>query len=615
MAMYQPTQSPIPAPLADLIRTAQMVTSGEERRPTIAAQYVTKAQEMLTPPMAQMPQTPMMPAGVMDVARDAALGNAVQMGNQQRQQQEMMQMLQQLAQRQGAQDNAMRFGVAAAPGAETVRMAEGGIVGYAAGTPEPHPLSEADELKRQLERLARLRKRAGVEAAFTDDAAAAARAAAPAAETAAARTGVGALLRGAGATGMRALGPLGAIATPLLFGIPTRGGEAQMGGDNEPSTPAGDDYQRQRIESTYRDVNRPEFGLGTPPAMPPAEDEIDKAAAAARAGMRPPAPPQAGIVSLQAPTADRTLADAQLARAAAAQEGMETARATPAEIIRRQQEKDAAMADYYRSMGVEPDQYKKDIATSEERKARRLAGIGALEAQSQEARSGVNRMIELLSAGAGRVLPGGLSQQHVNMLRRDLAENERFLNARERVMEAEDTIQAAIREKRRAEVTGNIKAMEDATAEEQKARNAKRQADIVVSTELAKAFDTRVEKALDRQTSISIENLRAQVHREATKAQQEGNLEMRRSSLLAALNKTEEASFANIDEIYNKRTSMLVLPGAKLTKEQQQELMDAQLERDLAKAGVRMRLAPTREEIMSMGGGGGGGIKVIERTK
>jgi hypothetical protein len=525
----------------------------------------------------------------------------VQMGNQQRQQQEMMQALQQMMQQRQQQDNAMRFGVAAAPGAQTVRMAEGGIVGYAAGNPEPHPLEDPEKLREELKRLAQLRRRAGAEAAFADDAAMAARAAAPAAESAAARTGVGALLRAAGSTGMRALGPLGAIATPLLFGIPTRGGDARVGGGESPApAPAvGDDYQRQRVESAYRDVNRPEFGLGTPPAMPTADEEV-----AVRETMRRPAP-GAGLPTLVAPTAAEMgprMSDKYGSDALRALKEFEVGTPQRAEVERQIAENAAITNAALAARGLKPDQRALDEAESRARQARREEGIGQLRSQSEEARSGINRMIELLSGGAGRVVSGGIGQQYTNMLRRDLTENERFVNAMERARTEGEIERVALREKERADVIGDVKTAREQAAKAMEARNKKREAEATMATEFYKTERRAEEGALDRQTQIMLKNMDARIQMAASQGIKETNL-------LRMIESDLTRGTKDIEVLHRNRVRDLgILDPSKPSAEQRAALQQLEAERDVAVSKLEATAARLRAQ--AMGGASASGIKV-----
>lgn len=635
-------QSPVPPALADLMQVASMQTP--EGQPTVAAQYAAKAQQAAAPQMPGVPQG--MPQGMpsagpsmQGIAQNVARGNEVQATQQQQQQRDMQQMLQQMLQQQQGRDNAMRFGVAAAPGAQTVRMAEGGIVGYAGGelTSERLARIAAEQAEEEARTRAggRFDPRTPEEAREMSQRRAAAQArvsaaapppVTPEAPSMSAR-GAGRVLGGMGRT-VRGPGLLGLVPliSDLFFTSPEERAILEAGERERKPAP----YSNEgRINTIDRALAQEQENAGVEGRAYPAgstlrsgigqtaDEAVAAATAAAKRDMQPPAPPRAGITALQAPSESGIRAsDADYAAAQRAISSLETTRTAPADIVRKVQEQQAAYAPFLRAMGVDPDQYKKDLSTSEERKARRLSGLAALEAQSQEARSGTNRMIEFLAGGAGRVLPGALSQQHVNMLRRDLAENERFLNARERVMETEDTIQAAIREKRRAEVMGDLKAMETAEIKDREARNAQRIAQADLSKELGKALDSRIDKALDRNTQIAIENLRAQVHREATAAQQAGTLEVRRGQYLTQLTRAEEIELGKADDRFQKRVTALgILPGAKPTPDQVRAVEEARAEFDLAKAAIRKRFSDSREEIMSMGsGGGGGGIKV-ERVK
>lgn len=636
-APFASERSPVPPALADLMQVASMQTP--EGQPTVAAQYAAKAQQAMAPQMPQgMPQgMPGAGPSVQGIAQNVMRGNEVQATQQQQQQQDMQQALQQLLQQQQGRDNAMRFGVAAAPGAQSVRMAEGGIVGYAEGDLISERLARlAAEQAAEEERVrtgGRFDPRTPDEAREMAQRRAAARANIPPPIAATPET-PGTSVRGAG----RVLGGMGrAVRGPGLLGLIPLVSDLFLTSPEERATleaadqrrnvpPYSNEGRNNLIDRALEQEARENYSLEgrNYPAGADVRSGIgtvaDEAVAAARRGMQPPAPPRAGITALQAPSESGIRAsDADYAAAQRAISSLETTRTSPADLVKKLEEQQAAYAPFLRAMGVDPEQYKKDLATSEERKARRLAGIESLAAQSQEARSGTNRMIEFLAGGAGRVLPGALGQQHVNMLRRDLAENERFLNARERVMEAEDNIQASIREKRRAEVMGDIKAMEAAELKDREARNAQRIAQADLSKELGKALDSRIDKALDRNTQIAIENLRAQVHREATAAQQAGTLEVRRGQYLTQLTRAEEIELGKADERLQKRlTALGILPGAKTTPDQAKAVEEARAEADLAKAAIRKRFSDSRDEIMSMGSGGGaqggGGIKV-ERVK
>ena len=586
--------NPVNPGLAQVLGAMDMISPvTPEGTPTVASQVMQAAQQAMAP----QPQMP----NVQDIAQDAGIGNQVQMQQQQAQQQEMMQALQQMMQQRQQQDNAMRFGVAAAPGAQSVRMAEGGIVGYAAGNPEPHPLEDKEKLKQMLERLAQLRRRAGAEAAFADDAATAARAAAPAAEAATARTGLGALLRTAGAGGMRALGPLGAIAAPLLFGISTRGGNAQVGGGTPaptPTPPANDDYQRQRVESAYRDVNRPEFGLGTPPTMPAADEEVD-----VRETMRRPAP-DSGLPALIAPTtgAGPRKSDEYATGMRNILSQFEVGTPQRAEVERQLAENREITNAALRAAGLKPDQRALDEAESRARQTRREEGIGQLRSQSEEARGGINRMIELLSGGAGRVVSGGIGQQYTNMLRRDLAENERFMNAMERARTEGEIERVALREKERADVIGDVKTSREQAAKAMEARNKKREAELTMTTELYKTERKSEDAVLDRQHQVAIEQFRASVQRGVNEG-------LRREQVLRNIDLDRNRFAQGFERLYREKVRDLgILDPSRPTPEQRQALNKLEAERDAAIAKLEAEAAEARTRIM--GGGGGSAIKV-----
>jgi hypothetical protein len=601
--------NPMNPALAQVIGAMDVISPvTPEGTPTVASQVMQAAQQAMTP---QMPN-------VQDIAQDAGIGNQVQMQQQQAQQQQMMQALQQMMQQRQQQDNAMRFGVAAAPGAQSVRMAEGGIVGYAEGdlTSERLARIAAEEEEARRRGLSRfdpktsdevreaMRNRAEAQARLRAQTAAAA----PAAEAATARTGLGTLLRTAGAGGMRALGPLGAIAVPLLFGISTRGGNAQIGGDSD-SRP-GEDASAK--------------ALRTPVGATPPAETIDNMATYSQEGRAYPGSVQDrfGIKGLMggeagpgpgpgaggprmpmpaAPTGPRK-SDEYATGMQNILAGYEVDRVKPGDVVTTARERAAAFEPYMREMGVDPRQFEKDLATSEERRARRLQGIEQLEAQSKEARSGMNRLMELLAAGSGRVVPGGIGQQYVNMLRRDLAEDERFMNARERVREAEDQIQMAVRDKRRAEVTGDIKASEDAANRERDARNKKRDAQLDVTKALYAAATKSEEGALDRQHQVAIEQFRASVQRGVNEG-------LRREQLLRNIDLDRNRFAQGFEKLYRDKVRDLgILNPGNPSPAERQALNKLEAERDAAIAKLEAEAAEARTRIM--GGGGGSAIKV-----
>jgi hypothetical protein len=291
----------------------------------------------------------------------------------------------------------------------------------------------------------------------------------------------------------------------------------------------------------------------------------------------------------------------------------ETGGISPADITKGATERKAKFDEFMRAQGVDPDQYKKDLEASEARKTRKLEGIGQLEAQSKENRSGTNRLIEFLSAAGGRTDPlTALGKQHGAMLTRDLAENQRFMEARERIKDSEDVIQTSIRDKRRAEITGNLKDAEAAAERERAARNEQRKAQITLATETAKTMQQAENNFLDRSTQLQIAQINAATQQEATRAQQEGNLEARRANLLSTLAKTEEYALAKAADAYQKQTTALgMLPGNKPTPEQQRQLATLEAEYEVARASIRNRIGETRDEIMRMGAGTKSGIGTL----
>jgi hypothetical protein len=282
--------------------------------------------------------------------------------------------------------------------------------------------------------------------------------------------------------------------------------------------------------------------------------------------------------------------------------GFETGGVKPGDVVTATREQDAAREAYLREMGVDPRQFEKDLATSEARRARRLQGIEQLEAQSRESRSGMNRLMEVLAAGSGRVIPGAMGQQYVNMLRRDLAENERFMNARERVQEAEDQIQMAVRDKRRAEVMGNLKEREAALQREQDARNKKREAELTMTTELYKTERKAEEGALDRQHQAAIEQFRASVQRGVNEG-------LRREQLLRNIDADRNRFAQGFERLYRERVRDLgIMDPGNPSPAQRQALNKLEAERDAAIAKLEAEAAEARTRIM--GGGGGSAIKV-----
>jgi hypothetical protein len=501
-------------------------------------------------------------------------------------------------------------------------MAEGGIVGYAEGDLTSERLAriaaEEEEARRRglgrfdpktPEEARRLTQaRAEAQARLSAAAPAPAPAAAAAAEAAPGARGIMPLVRKVGG---RVLGPAAALYSVY---------DALKDPESRAET---EDFFRGVLG--FGPVNRPgedasAKALRTPVGATPPAETIDNMATYSNEGRNYPAPVEDrfGIKALMggeagpgpgaggprmpvAPTGPRK-SDEYATGMRNILAGFETGGIKPQDVITASRERDAALAPYLREMGIDPRQFEKDLATSEERRARRLQGIEQLEGQSKEARSGINRLIELLSAGAGRVVPGALGQQSVNMMRRDLAENERFMNARERVQEAEDQIQMAVRDKRRAEVMGNVKDREAALEREQTARNKKREAELTVATELFKAERKSEEGVLDRQHQVAIEQFRASVQRDV-------NAGLKRDQLLRNIDADRYRFTQGFEKLYRDKVRDLgILDPSRPTPEQRQALDKLAAERDAAIAKLEAEAAEARTRIM--GGGGGSAIKV-----
>jgi hypothetical protein len=639
--------SAVPFQTRQLLELASQITPDTpEGNPTVAKNVVDAASQMMAP---TMPQGGLPGIAMPGMVRQAAVGNQVRMAQDQQEQQAAMAALKRLAQ----QENAMRFGVAAAPGAGTIRAAKGGIVGYAgageaedlmserlrriiaeaaqekaaAGTTSPGPSAAPGAGGRFDEKIVEeARRRAQERAAERAAAAAVPAATAPTSPTARSGSGLMNVLRKVrGGPGM--LGLLG-LAPELFFTSDEDKARLEaMDARKQADINYGNESRRVAPSTT------PGVTGNAPPVSPEAIAVIERqrralspagAGAPGAGGPGVGAPgaggpgvsaPGAGIMAgrPQAPAATPGAADQYFREARDALKAFETGGISPADVTKSATERKAKFDEYMRAQGVDPDQYKKDLEASEARKARKLEGIGQLEKESQVARSGTNRLIEFLSAAGGRTDPlTALGRQHGAMLTRDLSENQRFMAARERVMDTEDTIQAAIREKRRAEVTGNLKDAEAAAERERSARNEQRKAQITLATETAKIFKQSEDKFLDRQTQLQVAQLQAATQQAATRAQQEGNLEARRANLLSNLAKTEEYALAKAADTYQKQTTALgMIPGNKPTPEQQRQLATLEAEYEVARASIRNRIGETRDEIMRMGVGGGGGIGTL----
>lgn len=598
--MYQP--SPVNPALAQVIGAMDVIKPvTPEGTPTVASQVMQAAQQAVAP-------QPTMP-NVQEIAQDAGVGNQVKMQQQQEQQQQMMQMMQQMMQQRQAQDNAMRFGVAAAPGAQTVGMAEGGIVGYAAGNPGPHPLNDPETLRRVQEELERRRRSEAARAAFSS----APEAAAGAAES----RGVGSLLRRVGG---RMLGPAAALfpvyealKSPesraetedffrnlLGFG-PVNRGEApapSAGGEAPATSPA---------QASYSNEGR------SYPAGSDVRSGIGEFAAAATAGgedieMPPRAAPTGGVAQLPLPPARPSRASEYQNKIEDLIKGYDVEGPKAADVQRRIAENAEITNAALRAAGLKPDQRALDEAESQARQARREEGIAGLRKASEEARSGMNRTIALLSAAANSSSPlAMIGARHGQLIAQDLAENERFVNSLERIRTEGEVERVALREKARAEVIGDVKTARDQEAKAIEARNNKRDAEIRAATEFYKAERSSEEKDLDRRANFMIENMRISAQQAQTQATREGNLEMRRAGEYRRIEADLARNIKDIERLHRDRVRDLQILD-KPTPEQQRTLNRLEAERDAAVSKLELTASQLRAQVA--GSTGGGGIKV-----
>lgn len=127
-------QTPIPQELSALMALEQGMRQGQvspttpDGSPTVAAQLAGAAKQQMSPQMSQQMSPQQMSPAVNQIAQQAGLASQIQAMQQQQAQQALMQQ----AMQQG-RPSPMDAGIAAAPGAQAVRMADGGIVGYAPG--------------------------------------------------------------------------------------------------------------------------------------------------------------------------------------------------------------------------------------------------------------------------------------------------------------------------------------------------------------------------------------------------------------------------------------------------------------------------------------------------
>jgi len=581
-----------------------------EGTPTVASQVMQAAQQAMAP----QPQMP----NVQDIAQDAGIGNQVQMQQQQAQQQEMMQALQQMMQQRGAQDNAMRFGVAAAPGAQSVRMAEGGIVGYAEGglglDSEAIERVKEELRKRQESRFdpktsdevrEAMRNRAEAQARLRAQAAAAAPAAA---EAAPAARGIMPLVRKVGG---RVLGPAAA-----LYGVydalkdPESRAETEdffrgvlgFGPANRPEAPHYSHEGRNAMIERVMNENYSNEGRAYPG---PVQDRFGIADLMRGMGGEGAGPgPGAGGPRMPmpaAPTGPRK-SDEYATGMRNILSQFEVGTPQRAEVERQLAENREITDAALRAAGLKPDQRALDEAESRTRQTRREEGIEALRKASEESRGGMNRLMEVLAAGSGRVVPGAMGQQYVNMLRRDLAENERFMNAMERARTEGEIERVALREKTRADVIGDVKTSREQATKAMEARNKVREAELTMTTELFKTERKSEDAALDRQQQMAIEQFRASVQRGVNEG-------LRREQLLRNIDADRNRFAQGFERLYREKVRDLgILNPGNPSPAERQALNKLEAERDAAISKLEAEAAEARTRIM--GGGGGSAIKV-----
>jgi hypothetical protein len=522
--------------------------------------------------------------------------------------------MQQMMQQRGAQDNAMRFGVAAAPGAESIRMAEGGIVGYAEGGlgMDPEAIERVkEELRRRQEgrfdpktaeevREA-MRSRAEAQARLRAQAAPAA----AAAEAAPAARGIMPLIR---AVGSKALGPAAA-----LYGVydalkdPESRAQTEdffrgVLGFGPANAPHYSHEGRNAMIERVMNENYSNEGRNYPG---PVEDRFG-IADLMRAGQEGGAAPGAGGPRMPmpaAPTGPRK-SDEYATDMRNILSQFEVGSPQRADIERQLAENreitDAALA----ARGLKPNQRALDEAESRTRQTRREEGIEALRKASEESRGGMNRLMEVLAAGSGRVVPGAMGQQYVNMLRRDLAENERFMNAMERARTEGEIERVALREKERADVMGDVKTSREQAAKAMEARNKKRDAELTMTTELYKTERKSEEGALDRQQQVAIEQFRASVQRDV-------NAGLKREQLLRNIDADRNRYAQGFEKLYREKVRDLgIIDPSKPSPEQRQALNKLEAERDAAIAKLEAEAAQARTRVMGGSGAGTSGIKV-----
>lgn len=541
--------------LANLLQVASMVTP--EQTPTVAAQVVGAATQQPAPMQGGMPP------GLRDITQDAMMGNQVQMHQQQQQQQAMQQALQQLIQQQQGQDNAMRFGVAAAPGAQSVRMAEGGIVGYAeAGDVEDVSLPERVR-KALMSRVLQSKL-------FAEEPPEVAQAAGP---------GILDLIK-------QIPGQLGQAAMSRVL---QSGLFADTASRNAPPVSAAPYPEPARVRES----------------QPPAAPTADTTTRTTRPGpARQPAPAQAGIGALmpQQPMGPSAV-DLNLGEARRAISEMETAAPSP-ETVRASATATASARDaFLRSQGLDPEQYKRDIEASQAREARKLQGLGQLEARVRESRTGIDGLIRLLGSAAGRTDPlAAIGAQYGRNVAQDLAEDERFMRARDQVMDSEEAIRTATRNARIAEAKGDFNTARTEAAAAQQARNAQRKAVAEMALETAKLVSGKEEKDLDRRLSVQIEQMRAQLEREKIAAMNAGTAASKQTSEMLREAGILSKELTRVQNQYNADMRMLMADPTIVGDPKLRAARERQIEaaRDNALAEVHRRSTELQGRIMGV---------------
>jgi hypothetical protein len=219
----------------------------------------------------------------------------------------------------------------------------------------------------------------------------------------------------------------------------------------------------------------------------------------------------------------------------------------------------------------------------------------------------MNRLMEVLAAGSGRVVPGAMGQQYVNMLRRDLAENERFMNAMERARTEGEIERVALREKERADVMGDVKTSREQAAKAMEARNKKRDAELTMTTELYKAERKSEDAALDRQHQTAIEQFRASVQRGVNEG-------LRREQLLRNIDADRNRFAQGFERLYREKVRDLgILNPGNPSPAERQALNKLEAERDAAISKLEAEAAEARTRIM--GGAGIGKVELIKSSK